>query len=107
MGVGSAAEPEMLTRILSGETACRVASCISGSRERWVAKSRLYTVGTTVKNVTLGGGLDGVVLLVPLVGRKGVAKRRHTASALKGNMNSTAEPARRGAMMPLTTPWMW
>jgi len=62
--------------------------------------SRLYTVGTTVKNVIgEGGGLDGF-------GRKGAAKRCQTDWALKGKRNSMVEPAKRGANMAFMVPWM-
>lgn len=74
-------------------------------------------MGTAVKKVTFGLGAfdaaDMSPLVVPLVvadseaGRKGVARRFQTASALKGNMNSMEDPARRGVRMALTTPWMW
>ena len=41
MGVGSAAEPEMLTRRFDGEMASRVAVCISGESVLWLARRRL------------------------------------------------------------------
>jgi len=39
--------------------------------------------------------------------RNGAAKRVHAAVALKGKRNSIVEPAKRGASMALTVPWMW
>lgn len=68
-------------------------------------------MGTAVKKVTFGLGAFDDACVSPLVvseaGRKGVARRFQTASALKGNMNSMEDPARRGVRMALTTPWMW
>jgi hypothetical protein len=42
-----------------------------------------------------------------VVGRKGAAKRFHTAVALKGKRNSIADPANMGAKIPFMVPWMW
>lgn len=57
-------------------------------------------MGTTVKNVmgsVLGFG----------VGRKGAAKRSHTAVALNGKRNSMLDPEKRGARIAFIVPWMW
>lgn len=40
-------------------------------------------------------------------GRKGDAKRDQVELALKGKRNSIVEPAKRGARMAFTVPWMW
>lgn len=40
-------------------------------------------------------------------GRKGEAKRDQTWLGLKGKRNSIVEPARRGARIAFTVPWMW
>ncbi len=81
-------------------------------------------VGVVVVPLVVGGGgvevdevplvsvpfVEGDAGVVPLVvlplaaGRKGAARRRQTASALKGNMNSMEEPARRGVNTALTVP---
>jgi hypothetical protein len=64
-------------------------------------------VGTAVKKVTFWwwwwedselGVWSGV--------RKGAAKRRQTASALKGKRNSMVLPEKRGVKMALMVPWM-
>ena len=39
--------------------------------------------------------------------RKGAAKRRQTASALKGKRNSIVLPENKGVKMALMVPWMW
>lgn len=89
----------MLSLRFRGAMANFAAVWTSGDRWENVARSRLYTVGTTVKNVT---GLLSFGL-----GRKGAAKRSHTAVALNGNRNSMVEPAKRGAMIAFMVPWMW
>ena len=43
----------------------------------------------------------------PLVTRNGVAKRCHTAVALKGNRNSIVLPEYNGVRSAFTVPWMW
>ena len=83
-----------------------------------------FVVGVVVVPLVVGGGgvevdevplvsvpfVEGDAGMVPLVvlplaaGRKGAARRRQTASALKGNMNSMEEPARRGVNTALTVP---
>ena len=100
VGVGSAAEPEMFSLKLTGDMAFWAAACVSGSRLENVERRRLYTVGTTVKNVI--GSVSGFG-----EGRKGAANRCHTAVALKGKRNSIEEPENRGARMAFTVPWMW
>lgn len=99
MGVGRAADPEILSRRFEGDMPTFAAACFSGERSLKVASRRLYTVGTTVKKV--------IFSMVFGSGRKGAAKRSHTAVLLKGNKNSMVDPESRGAMMALIVPWMW
>ena len=58
-------------------------------------------VGTTVINV-MGGFLG-----LSDAGRKGAARRSHTALTLKGKRNSMQEPAKRGVRRAFMVPWMW
>jgi len=83
-----------------GVIAVFAAVCTSFGREENVLRRRLYTVGTTVKNVIFEvvGDADG---------RKGAANRFQTWVGLKGKRNSIIEPARRGAIMAFMVPWMW
>lgn len=50
--------------------------------------------------------MDGFLRLSD-VGRKGAARRSHTALTLNGNKNSMHEPAKRGARRAFTVPWIW
>lgn len=89
----------MLKRRLVGEIASRLAFCIASGNDECDARSRLYIVGTTVKNVI------GLFLVLDPI--KGAAKRSQTALALNGNMNSIVEPANKGVRSALIVPWMW
>lgn len=99
MGVGRAAEPEMLSRRLAGEMPFLAAAWSEGERSLKVERRRLYTVGTTVKNV-----MGSVVFREET---NGAANRDQTAVALKGNKNSIVEPEKRGARIAFMVPWMW
>ena len=104
VGVGRAAEPEMLRRRCLRWIACLVAVWSSGERVGCDCSSLDQTVGTAVKKVI--GGLE-IVGPWPFVCRKGAAKRCQTWVGLKGYMNSMLEPASKGARSALTVPWMW
>ena len=110
VGVGRAADPEMFKRRCSGEIAVLAAFCVSGDRSENVESRRLYTVGTTVKNVIGSGFVVGNKLVSGWElawGRNGAANRDHTAVALKGKRNSIEEPEKRGVRIALMVPWMW
>lgn len=94
VGVGRAAEPEMLRRRFDGEIPCLAACWISGGRVVKDVIRRLYTVGTAVRNVIFDLG--------SLV--NGAARRRQTWSGLNGYRNSMEEPANIGVKIALTTP---
>lgn len=58
-------------------------------------------VGTAVKKV-IGVVIWGIVW----EGRNGAANLFQTAAGLNGNKNSIEDPARRGAIIAFTVPWM-